>query len=208
MNARAGRCPDWNHEETMLLVKSKEEAVRKHEEGGEVWVQIAEKFSNTPGVSAKSDLQCQRRWDTLRKACVRIQDYCLETGKNDQQLDGEELMRSMKPKLATAYHEDWYNIVKRVCSQQRKNIGRKNSPTPEKSSKRLKVDPSHPASLPQSTGPGSGVLSGTSTSTSSAVSTVLLNESISLFHILNFQQLFGHVGTRVDCCILVSFFAP
>ena len=208
MNARAGRCPDWNHEETMLLVKSKEEAFLKHEEGGEVWVQIAEKFSNTPGISAKSNKQCRLRWDTLRKAYIRIQDYCLETGKNDQQLDGEELMRSMKPKLATAYHKDWYNIVKRVCSQQRKNIGRKNAPTREKRSKRLKVYPSHPASLPQPTGPGSGVLSVTSTSTSSAVSTVLLNESISLFHILNFQQLFGHVGARVDCCILVSFFAP
>jgi hypothetical protein len=210
VNARPGRCPDWNFEETMLLVKLKEEAFLKHEEGGEVWVQIAEKFSNTPGISAKSNLQCRRRWDTLRKAYLRIQDYCLEAGKNDQQLDGEELMRSMKPKLATAYHEDWYNIVKRVCSQQRKIIEKKNAPTFEKLSKRLKLDPSHPASLPQPTGPGIGVLSvtSTSTSTSGAVSIVLFNESYSMLHILNFQQLFGHVGTGVYCCILVSFFTP
>lgn len=208
VNARLGRCPDWNYEETMLLVKLKEEAFLKHEEGGEVWVQIAEKFSNTPGVSAKSNLQCQRRWDTLRKAYLCIQDYCLEAGKNDQQLDGEELMRSIKPKLATAYHEDWYNIVKRVCSQQRKIIERKNAPTLEKLSKRLKLDPSHPASLPQPTGPGIGVLSVTSTSTSGVVSIVLFNKSLALFYILNFQQLFGQSGTGVYCCILVSSFTP
>jgi len=111
------RCPNWSHEETMVLAELKNESFVKKKEGRLVWEHIAQTiFSRFPDHKRSPD-QCRRRWETLTKIYKHIEEYCMETGQDHWQLDEDELS-SMK--LDTAYRQDWYNIVKQVCSQRKR----------------------------------------------------------------------------------------
>jgi hypothetical protein len=107
------RCSNWSHEGTMVLTELKKDAFFK-KEGRLVWEHIAQTISSRFPDHKRSPDQCRRRWETLTKTYKHIEEYCMETGQDHWQLDEDELS-SMK--LDTAYRQDWYDIVKQVCSQ-------------------------------------------------------------------------------------------
>ena len=111
------RCPNWSHEETLVLAELKKDTFLRKKEGRLVWEQIAHTISSRFPDQKRSQDQCRRRWETLTKIYNHIEKYCIVTGQDHVELDEDEL-RSMK--LDTAYRQDWYNIVKEVCSQRKR----------------------------------------------------------------------------------------
>ena len=114
------RAPDWNHDETLLLAKLRRDAVFSRSIEG-VWTRIGNTILNRFG-HTRSDDQCKRRWETLQKVYKTIQRYCSEHNREHWQLDRGD-WESMK--LATAYNEDWYAVVKEVCEEEQSRKQRK-----------------------------------------------------------------------------------
>ena len=150
--AKKSRCSNWSHEETVVLAELKKEASLHKKEGSLVWEQIAQTISSRFPNQSRSHDQCRRRWETLTKIYKHVEKYCLETGQDHWQLDEEELI-SMK--LDTAYRQDWYNIVKQVCSQRkRKEKGNCSDILALKRSKRSDTYSSPSTELPELAAPG------------------------------------------------------
>lgn len=129
MNTGAGRmrAPDWSHDETLLLAKLRRDAVFSRTIEG-VWTRIGNTIFNKFG-HTRSDDQCKRRWETLQKVYKAIQRYCGERGREHWQLERGD-WESVK--LATAYREDWYVVVKEVCEEEQHRKQRKRRrPYPE-----------------------------------------------------------------------------
>ena len=65
---------------------------------------------------ARSEAQCQHRWDTIKKVYKKIEAYLKLHGGGSEDahrhLD-QQTLDSME--LSTAYREDWYTILKLVC---------------------------------------------------------------------------------------------
>jgi hypothetical protein len=175
---KRSRSLNWSHEETMLLAELKREAFLNKEEGGLVWQRIAQTISSRFPNKTRSDDQCRRRWDTLRKDYNHIEEYCIETGQDHWQLEEEELA-SMK--LNTAYRQDWYDIVRQVCSHRKRKERGDRDLIVAKQSKRSETD-SHSAVFPEPT-PGRVTLCATPpASTSEPVSFIPLQ-----FHFLEYM---------------------
>lgn len=113
---KRARGSNWNHAQTMALAELKREASLTKDYGPLVWERIAHTLSSRFPGQIRTGAQCRRRWDTLVKVYNHIEDYCVVTGQDHRELDEGELA-SME--LATAYHQDWYDIVEQVCSQRK-----------------------------------------------------------------------------------------
>jgi hypothetical protein len=105
-----------NRKKNSRCTELKKDAFFK-KEGRLVWEHIAQTISSRFPDHKRSPDQCRRRWETLTKTYKHIEEYCMETGQDHWQLDEDELS-SMK--LDTAYRQDWYDIVKQVCSQRKR----------------------------------------------------------------------------------------
>jgi hypothetical protein len=114
------RAPDWEHEETLLLAKLRRDAVFSRTIEG-VWTRIGNTILNHFG-HTRSDDQCKRRWETLQKVHKTVQAYCEERHLEHWQLTRSD-WESMK--LATAYNEEWYVVVKEVCEEEKVRKQRK-----------------------------------------------------------------------------------
>ena len=114
---KRSRCSNWSHEETVVLAELKMETLLNKKEGRLVWEQIAQKMSSRFPDQKRPHDQCRRRWETLTKVFKHIEEYCVETGQDHWELEEDEL-NSMK--LDTAYRQDWYSIVKQVCSRRKR----------------------------------------------------------------------------------------
>ena len=105
------RDQDWSHEETLLLAQMKQHHVMSNKKES-VWMCISIALSRQFN-RAKSEAQCQRRWDTIQKVYKKIEAYCAGGSEDAHRHLDQQTLKSMK--LATAYREDWYTILKQVC---------------------------------------------------------------------------------------------
>ena len=105
------RGPDWSHEETLVLAQMKKEAVMSNKKE-RVWLCISLALSRQFS-RARSEAQCQHRWETIKKVYNKIEAYCGEGSEDAHRHLDQQTLDSME--LATAYREDWYTILKLVC---------------------------------------------------------------------------------------------
>ena len=105
------RGPDWSHEETLLLAQMKQKAVLSNKKE-RVWMGISIDLHMQTN-RARSEAQCQRRWDTLKKVYKKIEAYCAGGSEDAHRHLDQQTLDSLE--LATAYREDWYTILKQVC---------------------------------------------------------------------------------------------
>jgi hypothetical protein len=109
-----GRGPDWSHEETLLLVQMKQKAVLSNNKE-RLWTRISTDLTIQSN-RARSEVHCQRRWDTLKKVYKKIEAYCAG-GSEDAHRDLDQAtLESLE--LATAYRGDWYTILKQVLAEE------------------------------------------------------------------------------------------
>lgn len=77
-----------------------------------VWFCISCEFSRQFS-RARSEAQCQHRWETIKKVYKKIEGYCAGGSEDAHRHLDQQTLDSME--LATAYREDWYTILKLVC---------------------------------------------------------------------------------------------
>jgi hypothetical protein len=111
------RGPDWSHEETLLLVQLKQEAVLSNNK--RVWPWISTELTLRSN-HARTDCQCQRRWDTLKKVHKKIELQC--AGGSE---DAHRHLDQATLDLATAYREDWYTVLKQVLAEEDRRLKKK-----------------------------------------------------------------------------------
>lgn len=108
------RGPDWSHKETLRLVQMKQEAMLSNEKGP-VWSFLSRDLTMEFN-RAISEKSIQRRWDTLRKVYKKIEACCAGGSEDAHSRLDQARLDSLK--LATAYREDWYTILKQVLAEE------------------------------------------------------------------------------------------
>ena len=128
-----GRGPDWSHEETLRLVQLKLQAVLSNNKE-RVWFRISRDLTIQSN-RAISEVNCQRRWDTLKKVYNKIENHCnkikaLCAGGSDYAHWHLDQATLDKLKLATAYRGDWYTILKQVLAEEDRRHKKKKKKLP------------------------------------------------------------------------------
>ena len=87
-----------------------------------VWLSISLALSRQFS-RARSEAQCQHRWETIKKVYNKIEAYCGEGSEDAHRHLDQQTLDSME--LATAYREDWYTMLKLVCAEEDRRRKRK-----------------------------------------------------------------------------------